>query len=73
MQGESYRLDRQTLGINSQGEQRISLFIPKGAIVTVIDGPLNGSRMVDVKWETQTIMIFVEDLRRRGTIVPTKS
>jgi hypothetical protein len=69
MQGESYRLNKQTIGMNSEGEDRTSVFIPKNAIVTVINGPLNGSRMVDVKWENHTVMIFVEDLRERGTLI----
>jgi hypothetical protein len=69
MQGESYRLDKQTIGIDSSGQEHLCVLIPKNAIVTVIEGPLNGNRMVDVKWERLTIMMFVEDIRARGTLV----
>jgi hypothetical protein len=69
MQGEPYRLSRQTLGINSEGENSTSIFIPANAIVTV-SGPLNGNRMVEVKWVGLTLMIFVEDLKARGTLLP---
>ena len=70
MLGESYRLNKQTIGMSSEGENRTSVLIPKHAVVTVINGPLNGNRMVDVKWENLKVMIFVEDLRERGTLIP---
>ena len=70
MIGESYRLNKQTIGLSSEGGNRTSVLIPKNAVVTIIDGPLNGNRMVNVKWEDLTIMIFVEDLRERGTPLP---
>jgi hypothetical protein len=57
---------------NSEGIDRTSVLIPKDAIVTVVHGPLNGNRMVDVKWENFTIMIFVEDLRELGTLIPSE-
>jgi hypothetical protein len=69
VEAESFRLDRQTIGIDSSGEGHVCVLVPKGAIVTVIGGPLDGNRMVDVKWERATIMMFVEDLRARGTLV----
>jgi hypothetical protein len=72
MLGESYRLNRKTLAINSGGENRASIFIPANAIVTIIAGPLNGNRLVDVKWEDLTLMIFAEDLRDRGTLITRK-
>jgi len=55
--------------LTHEGENRTSIFIPANAIVTVIGGPLNGNRMVEVKWEI-TLMIFVEDLKARGTLLP---
>jgi hypothetical protein len=69
VQAESFRLDRQTIGIDSSGKGRGCVLIPKNAIVTVIGGPLDGNRMVDVKWERATIMMFVEDLRARGILI----
>jgi hypothetical protein len=67
MLGESYRLGKQTIAIDSSGQEHSCVLIPQNAIVTVIGGPLNGNRMVDVKWERLTVMMFVEDLKSRGT------
>jgi hypothetical protein len=69
MEGISYRLNAETLGILSKAQQRIVVLIPYNAVVTVVNGPLNGNRMVDVMWEEKLVMIFVEDLRARGELM----
>lgn len=43
--------------------------IPKGAIVAVVAGPLDGERMVDVAWNRKTVTIFTQDLRERGQLI----
>ena len=55
-----------TLAILSQDHGKIPVLIPSGAEVEVIDGPLNGNRVVDVRWEDKTVMVFTEDIRDRG-------
>jgi hypothetical protein len=39
--------------------------IPAGAVVKVIDGPLDGNRLVDVDWEGKAVMMFTTDIRER--------
>jgi len=39
--------------------------IPHGAIVKLIDGSLDGNRLVDVEWEGKTVMMFTTDIRER--------
>jgi hypothetical protein len=68
MQGKSYRLNAQTLGILSENQHRVAVLIPYNAVITVVSGPLNGNRMVDVMWDEKVVMIFVEDLRERGEL-----
>ena len=38
------------------------------AWVVLENGPLDGTRMVDVNWEGKTVMIFTADLRERGVL-----
>ena len=68
MKGQSFRLNTPTLGILSidGNGQRIPVTLPLHAIVTVIGGPLDGNRLVDVLWEGKTIMMFTQDIRTRG-------
>jgi hypothetical protein len=66
MRGQRFRLQTPTLAILSQDGHRIPVTIPQGCIVEVIAGPLDGNRLVDVMWESKTVMMFTIDLRERG-------
>ncbi len=65
MRGQRYRLNTPTLAIINQGGQSRPITIPPGAVVKVIDGPLDGNRLVDVKWDGKTVMMFTTDIRER--------
>ena len=78
MPGERYVLKTPTLAIASQEAQNRPVtkysirllgssteLIPLGAVVRVIDGRLDGNRLVDVDWEGKTVMMFTTDLRER--------
>ena len=65
--GKRYRLTSDTLAIESVNERRIAVTVPTGEIVEVIHGPLaDDTRMVDVRWNGKVLIIFAEDLQRRG-------
>jgi len=40
--------------------------IPIGAEIEVVDGPLDGNRLLDVRWEGKSVMMFTNDIRDRG-------
>lgn len=69
-QGQSYKLKTATLGILSPEDgQRISMTVPVGATVIVVDGNVNGNRFVDVTWGDKALTMFAVDLRERGKLV----
>jgi len=52
MQGEYYRLNTPSLAIISlPNRRRVPVTVPKGAVAKVVNGPLDGTRLVDVEWE----------------------
>jgi hypothetical protein len=67
--GERYRIKTALLGIHSVDGMRTPVMIPGGASVVLELGPLDGTRMVDIKWEGKTVTIFTVDLRERGTLL----
>ena len=71
MVGERFRMKTPTLAIMAQDGAKIPVMIPKGAEVEVLDGPLNGNRLVDVRWEGKTVMVFTNDIRDRGERLET--
>ena len=68
----SYRLNSDTIGILSENQRRVAVTIPRKAVVTVINGPLERNRLVDVMWDGETITIFTDDLRARGELMKGK-
>ena len=74
MQGEYYKLNTPTLAIMSlPNGKRIPVTVPKGAVVMVVNGPLDGTRLVDVEWDGEAVMMFTIDLRERGTVIAQAS
>jgi hypothetical protein len=74
MQGEYYKLNTPTLAIMSlPNGKRIPVTVPKGAVVMVVNGPLDGTRLVDVEWDAEAVMMFTIDLRERGTLIAQAS
>ena len=57
------------LGIISTDWRRMTVKIPKGSTITVVNGYFDGGRIVDILWEGDTVMILVQDLGERGTLM----
>ena len=74
MHGEYYKLNTPTLAIMSlPNGKRIPVTVPKGAVVMVVNGPLDATRLVDVEWDAEAVMMFTIDLRERGTLIAQAS
>lgn len=43
--------------------------VPKGAVVTVAEGPMEGTRLIDVHWNGQQAVMFMVDLQERRTSI----
>jgi len=44
----------------------IPVTVPKGAVVKVVNSPLDGTRLGYLEWDGETIMMFTADVRERG-------
>jgi len=73
LSGKRFRLKRETLSIETIGEDRRIVLIPVDGIVTVLSGPRpDDKRMVDVTWENRTLVMFAIDLQIRGQEITDK-
>jgi hypothetical protein len=73
-----YRVRETTFAILTLDGSRISITLPVNAIVLLIDGPLDGHRLVEILWEGKTLLMFTQDLRSRcdaldqnGEVIPS--
>jgi len=46
-----------------------SMFTAVGDIVTIMCGPLDGVRMVEVKWREKTALMFTMEIRNHAELV----
>jgi hypothetical protein len=60
--GERFVLTRAAMAIVQRDARNAAVMIPKGAIIQVIGGPFNGSRLMDVKYEDEIVMMFTNDM-----------
>jgi hypothetical protein len=65
--GKQFRITAETLAIQEIDGKRIAVKIPADAVIRVTGGPTPGdSRMIDVEWNGNPLVMFAEDVRRRG-------
>jgi hypothetical protein len=65
--GKRFRLKQEILGIETNNYERVAVTIPAGQLLKVLSGPRpDDMRMVDVLWGDRTLVVFTEDLERRG-------
>ena len=72
--GYRFRLLVETLGIETiDGENRVAIMVPAGETVTVLSGPRpDDMRMVDVQWGDRKLVMFYEDIQKRGEQIKGK-
>ena len=69
MVSQRFRANTPTLAIVEIHGQKTTVYVQTGDIITVVDGPLDGMRLVDVDWNGRTAMMFTTDLRERADLI----
>jgi hypothetical protein len=63
-----------TIGLALIDHKRVAVRIPADSILTVSSSSrAQDMRMVDVLWEGQTVVMFAEDVQKRGEEITTKA
>jgi hypothetical protein len=67
--GQRLRLTRSAMAIALREERHVAIMIPEGAVIDVMDGPFNGSRLMDVRYEGEMIMMFTDDMKTHTELI----
>jgi hypothetical protein len=54
VRGQRYSLNTPTLAIIQHDGENCPTTVPNGAVVKVVNGPLDGNRLVDILWDGTT-------------------
>jgi hypothetical protein len=70
MNGQRFRLNRNTIAVFLDGDTKTVLLIPMNAEVVVTDkiplDPTDGNRQVTVEWDGKNFAMFAVDIQARG-------
>ena len=64
--GKRFRLERETLSVESIDGKRTAVTVPTDAIIEVLSGPKNREGLVKVSWDGRTLQMFAVDVDARG-------
>ncbi len=70
MRGQMYRMKKQTLAIRVHDGQKLPTSIPAGSEIEVAD-TLDGDRLLDVRWEGNSVRMFSSDICEYGEPIET--
>lgn len=59
------KLNTPTLAIQSENEHARVVTIPANAVVVIVDGDINGTGFVKIRYMDQTLAMYAKDLRSR--------
>jgi len=66
MAGDKYRIKKPTIALFMEDDRHVARTIPAESIVVVQAEELNGDRLIEVLWAEKLVMMFTQDIRKRG-------
>jgi hypothetical protein len=71
--GERFRLTRTAMAIAKREGRHTAIMVPNGAIIEVMNGPFDGTRLMDVRYDGEMIMMFTDDMKTHTEIVKAET
>ena len=72
MAGDNYRMCSATIALFLEEGREVAHMIPANSVVTVDSKAFgDGDKWVEVYWADQKVMMFTQDIRKRGEKVQT--
>jgi hypothetical protein len=57
-----FRLTRSAMAIAQRDSRNVAIMVPKEAIIELLNGPFDGVRLMDVRYDGEVIMMFTNDM-----------
>ena len=61
-----YRITKATIALFLEENRQVARTLVEGSIIALDKKLLDDDRLVDVRWEEKTVMMFTQDIRSRG-------
>ena len=60
--GQCFRLTRSAMAVAQQDSRNVPIMVPEGAIIELLNGPFDGVRLMDVRYDGELRMMFTNDM-----------
>jgi hypothetical protein len=70
---QRFRLTRSAMAIALRDERHVAITIPEGATIEVIGGPFNGTRLMDVRYAGEMILMFTDDMKTHTELIAVQT
>jgi hypothetical protein len=57
------------MAIAEREGRHVAIMIPQGATIEVIGGPFNGTRLMDVNYDGEMILMFTDDMKTHTELI----
>ena len=71
--GEFFRLTRTAMAIAQRDSRNVAIMVPEGAIIELLNGPFDGVRLMDVRYDGEVIMMFTNDMENHTEVMKAKT
>jgi hypothetical protein len=68
-QRQFYRLTRSAMAVAQRDSRNVAISIPEGAVIELLNGPFDGIRLMDVRYNGEIIMMFTNDMENHTDVV----
>ena len=73
LNAKRFRLREETIALETFGRKQLTTQVPAGSVVTVSGPTSEDGRMVDVNWGGHKMVMFADDIQKRGEQVADAS
>ena len=67
--GRRFLLTRTAIAIAEREGRHSPITVPAGATIEVLGGPFDGTRLMDVRYEGERVMMFTDDMKTHTEIL----
>jgi hypothetical protein len=71
--GQRFRLTRAAMAIAQREGRHVAIMISKDVVIEVIGGPFNGTRLMDLRYDGEMVLMFTDDMKTHTELVSSLS
>ncbi len=68
-----FRLTRAAMAITQRDSRNVAIMVPEGAVIELLNGPFDGVRLMEVRYNGEVVMMFTNDMENHTEAVKART